>query len=87
MDGNLFSAVMRRYAAGLSDDEIQFLVPRLSQGYTGDFAEAMKLLERDEAVSALFAGANGFHEFEAIVEEASAAINHEAKKRSRPRKR
>lgn len=87
MDGNLFSAVMRRYAASLSDEDIRFLVPRLGQGYTGDFAEAMKVLERDEGVAALFAGADGFHEFEAIVEEASAAVNHEAKRRSRPRKR
>lgn len=84
MDANP-STVMKRFASGLNDDDLRFLTPRLDQGYTGDFAEALARLDADPDVSALFAAAGGFKEFEALVEEASRAVQAEAKARQRPR--
>jgi len=84
MDANP-STVLKRFASGLSDDEIRFLSPRLEEGYAGDFAEALARLDADPDVASLFAAAGGFKEFEDLVEAASRAVQAEAKARQRPR--
>lgn len=82
MDYRVSNAV-KEYAASLNDDELKSLFMRLDQNFTGDMAEAVSLLERNEGVDHYLRQARSFVDFWGMLDAVCQCLEYEMKRRGR----
>lgn len=73
--------VLKEYTRRLSDDEIKFLNMRFSNKLSGDEAEAIDFISRNEEMNKFLGSASNSSDFFEILNQIDAYIQQETKKR------
>ena len=75
--------VVREYVAALTDEELKWLLMRIEQGFAGDSAEVLMMVQRNEAMDGWFKSARGHAEFFSLLDVLHYQLDFESRRRGK----
>lgn len=77
-----YPAVVKEYAAGLTDEDLKYVLMRLDQKFQGDDADALLAIQRHDGMDSWLKSANNYREFTANLDALQAGLEFEFRRRT-----